>query len=147
MNTNVIRLVEPVGGHDRGKTSRAPTTIDKTIGRALRAKRLSQGRSMDDVSAAIDISYQMLQKIEMGVNRLTVSRLIEIAGYTGMDAGAFVADLAHVATNAIDESRIETMELLAIPGARELLECYDKIPVKGRKALLALVQQLSGGKT
>lgn len=49
---------------------------DKIIGERLRYHRKILGLSMQDVAPQLEITYQQLQKIENGVNRIGIGRLL-----------------------------------------------------------------------
>lgn len=51
----------------------------KKIGRRIFVLRQSKGLSREDLAFKIGISHQQLFKYEMGQNRITVDRLIDIA--------------------------------------------------------------------
>ncbi|MEL6323370.1 MAG: helix-turn-helix transcriptional regulator, partial [Pseudomonadota bacterium] len=53
--------------------------IDKVIGERIRERRISMGLTQDQIGDALGISYQQVQKYETGTNRVSASRLFEIA--------------------------------------------------------------------
>ena len=74
--------------------------IDAYVGRKVRETRLLRGMIQADLAARIGLSFQQLQKYETGRNRISASKLYEIArildvgpctffeGLEGADAGA-----------------------------------------------------------
>jgi len=58
---------------------RANTPIDKEIGLRIRALRIDADMSQDVLAHSLGVSFQQIQKYEKGVNRIAVSRLIEVA--------------------------------------------------------------------
>lgn len=73
--------------------SRAPIeSIDVVIGKRLRtlrnALKISQGKLGEDVG----ISFQQVQKYERGANRISASRLYQIAKALGVDVNVFYED-------------------------------------------------------
>jgi len=53
--------------------------VDKYIGKRIYDLRLALGVSREQLSKAIGVTHQQLQKYETGANRVTVSRLMLIA--------------------------------------------------------------------
>ena len=74
--------------------------VDAHVGRKIREVRLLRGMTQADVAAKLGLSFQQLQKYETGHNRVSASKLYEIArlldvgpnvffeGLDGADAGA-----------------------------------------------------------
>lgn len=53
--------------------------IDSLIGRNLKLLRLSAGMTQTNLAEKLGITFQQIQKYETGVNRISASRLIEVA--------------------------------------------------------------------
>lgn len=53
--------------------------IDAFIGQAVRARRIEIGVSQNALAKALGLSFQQVQKYELGENRIATSRLIHIA--------------------------------------------------------------------
>jgi transcriptional regulator with XRE-family HTH domain len=66
---------------DRSEMPKIPNThrIDALVGDRLRARRMMLGISQLDLAEALGISFQQVQKYENGKNRISASRLFEIA--------------------------------------------------------------------
>lgn len=58
---------------------RSSSAKDVEIGGRLRAMRLDRKMSQDDLGKRLGVSFQQVQKYEKGVNRITASRLHQIA--------------------------------------------------------------------
>jgi len=58
---------------------RSTTEFDRLIGQRLRKLRLAKGLTQDGLGKRIGISFQQIQKYENGSNRISASRLNEIA--------------------------------------------------------------------
>jgi transcriptional regulator with XRE-family HTH domain len=52
---------------------------DREYGRRIRAFRLQHDLSQSDLADALGVSFQQVQKYEKGTNRITVSRLEQLA--------------------------------------------------------------------
>lgn len=57
----------------------APHPIDVRVGKRIRARRRDLGISQSRLAAGIGVTFQQLQKYERAGNRVSASRLYEIA--------------------------------------------------------------------
>ncbi|MEL7090223.1 MAG: helix-turn-helix transcriptional regulator [Pseudomonadota bacterium] len=53
--------------------------IDQEAGKLLRAARKNSGMSQADLAHECEISFQQIQKYEEGHNRISISRLVQMA--------------------------------------------------------------------
>ena len=58
---------------------KSTNTIDAMIGARIRARRLIAQMSQSDLGKALGLTFQQIQKYELGVNRVGAARLYEIA--------------------------------------------------------------------
>ena len=68
-----------------GRTKR----IDAHVGERIRLRRTELGLTQEQLAAALDVSYQQIQKYETGANRVSAGRILEIARKLGVDVGYF----------------------------------------------------------
>lgn len=54
-------------------------TVDQIIGDRIRVARHMRGMTMDQLGKAVDIRYNTIHKIEMGLCKMSVERLFKIA--------------------------------------------------------------------
>jgi transcriptional regulator with XRE-family HTH domain len=60
--------------------------MDRTaLGRHLRSTRQEHGLSLNDVASATDISTSFLSQVEKGESDITISRLVRIADFLGIE--------------------------------------------------------------
>ena len=62
---------------------------DKYAGEALRKMRQSKGVSQESLAESLGITFQQIQKYESGRNRISVSKLSDIAIYLKVPVSAF----------------------------------------------------------
>ncbi len=74
--------------------------IDRLVGQRVRLLRKSLGMSQSDLAAQLSLTYQQLQKYEKGTNRISASKLYEIAVALGVQ----VTDLFEDAVAAFSNS-------------------------------------------
>lgn len=75
----------------RRKTSnpRAVGPVDKVIASHIRRIRLERNVSQEKLGDEIGVTFQQVQKIENGTNRIAASRLFHVAKALGQPIGKF----------------------------------------------------------
>ena len=63
--------------------------VDGHVGRRIRERRLALGISQEKLGNALGISFQQIQKYEVGTNRVAAGRLWDIAKVLEVDVGYF----------------------------------------------------------
>ena len=58
---------------------KAPNDVDRHVGSRVRMRRLLNGLSQEKLADGLGITFQQVQKYEKGVNRISASRLSQIA--------------------------------------------------------------------
>ena len=68
---------------------RLPEPTDKHVGARVRMRRLMLGTSQTKLADAVGLTFQQIQKYEKGTNRISASRLQQIAGVLQVPVGFF----------------------------------------------------------
>lgn len=63
----------------RSPDDSAPHPVDVYVGNKVKHRRLARDLSQDELAKACNITFQQVQKYERGTNRISLSRLAEIA--------------------------------------------------------------------
>jgi transcriptional regulator with XRE-family HTH domain len=118
-------------------TARAADDLDRALGNAIRLRRRSLNLTQDQLATACGVSFQQVQKYENGANRVSFSRLVQIARALECQ----VTDL----TSALDEptfasADFEFLRLMTLPGAVDLLQRYEVMTPEGRRQLVSLLE-------
>jgi transcriptional regulator with XRE-family HTH domain len=115
--------------------------MDIALGAAVRIRRKSLGISQEALAEQCGVSFQQVQKYENGTNRISFSRLVQIA----RALRCRVVDLMDV-LDAPDKENPSDLDLLArlrTPGAIELLSAYEHLNGESRAALVGLLRTLT----
>ncbi|MGH6898888.1 MAG: helix-turn-helix domain-containing protein [Geminicoccaceae bacterium] len=75
-----------MGGGTRG--------IDQHVGERIRLRRAELGLTQEQLAEALDVSYQQIQKYETGANRISASRIFQMARRLDVDLGYFFEGLS-----------------------------------------------------
>ena len=78
----------------RGTGEDGPHPVDRFVGRKVCEKRISLGYNQSDLGRALGLTFQQIQKYEKGANRISASKLWDIARFFKVDIGYFFAGLA-----------------------------------------------------
>jgi len=113
--------------------------VDVHVGKRIRHRRWMVGMTQQQLADAVGIKFQQIQKYETGMNRVSASRLWDIARTLGVQIGFFFEGLSGEASN---EGVVET-DILANKEAMELVRAYYAIPEAQRKRLFDLARVLS----
>jgi transcriptional regulator with XRE-family HTH domain len=82
---------------------RSPDAVDASVGRRIGARRLAMGLSQSALAQRLGVSPQQVQKYEAGANRISASRLNDIAAVLGVSPGALFPERPSVAPPVIDD--------------------------------------------
>lgn len=72
----------------------APDPIDIHVGKRLKARRVGLRISQSEIGAALDVTFQQIQKYENGANRIGASNLFRLAKALSVDVSYFYEDMA-----------------------------------------------------
>ena len=75
------------------KTKHRAGERDRILGRNLRIFRELRGMMQMQLAEQLDITFQQLQKYEKGTNRITASRLFDLARLLKMQIADFYIDV------------------------------------------------------
>ena len=118
-----------------------PHPLDIALGARIRLRRKELGFSQDHLARAVGITFQQVQKYEHGTNRVSFSRLVEIAEALKCGVVDLIGNLDKSKSSASFSRQIS---FLTEPGANDLLEAYASIDSpKRRRAILNLARQLA----
>ena len=79
--------------HTLSRRGEGPNPIDIHVGARLRLRRTLLGLSQEKLGEAVGITFQQLQKYERGSNRISASRLFNLAQVLGVSVSFFFDDL------------------------------------------------------
>lgn len=113
--------------------------LDIALGARIRIRRKSLGLSQDDLATKIGLTFQQVQKYERGANRVSFSRLVEIARTLKCRVQDLVGDL-DVEGDVSDQVAAEAVQLKET-GALELIRAYSSIRSTGRRRVVVTIAQ------
>ncbi|MBI5165908.1 MAG: helix-turn-helix transcriptional regulator [Magnetospirillum sp.] len=103
----------------RGKTATgAPNPVDIHVGNRVRLRRTLLGLTQERLGDALGLTFQQVQKYERGANRISASRLFDLAGVLDVPVGFFFDDMSDGARDAASAIMAEAATG-PLPAARE----------------------------
>jgi transcriptional regulator with XRE-family HTH domain len=108
-----------------------PNFVDVHVGRRVRLRRKEMGITQQCLAVSIGLTFQQIQKYERGANRISASKLYEIAHVVSVPMGYFFLGLDDPVSLGDDvdinpwASMIE--DLLAEPNGKVLAEAFLSI--------------------
>lgn len=111
--------------------------VDAHVGKRIRHRRWMVGMTQQQLADKVGIKFQQIQKYETGMNRVSASRLWDIAEALGVTIAFFFEGLNDAAAQAADS------DLMADKEALELVRSYYAIPEAQRRRLFDLARVLS----
>ncbi len=112
--------------------------VDAHVGKRIRHRRWMVGMTQQQLADKVGIKFQQIQKYETGMNRVSASRLWDIADALGVQIAFFFEGLSEGETPAAAQG-----DIMADKEALELVRSYYAIPEAQRRRLFDLARVLS----
>jgi transcriptional regulator with XRE-family HTH domain len=109
-----------------GRGTGVPDPVDIHVGGRIRTRRLLIGMNQETLARALGLTFQQVQKYEGGANRVSASRLSQIAEILGVPISHFFSDLDPDGAEPSATDR-EARERLQRPETIELVRAYYAI--------------------
>ena len=128
------------------ETDQGPNPVDRHVGLRLRMRRKELGISQEKLAESIGLTFQQVQKYERAANRVSASKLWEMARALSTSIGYFYEGLGDtVETPGSNLPRESIQDFLMTPEGIELAATFPKIPRgKVRRRVLDLVRAMAG---
>lgn len=129
--------------------------IDAYVGQRIKERRTLVGVSQTGLADHLGITFQQVQKYEKGTNRVSASRLYEIAQILDCDLKSFFDGVEEVITKkgakkadkkVLDPSFKKTEAFAVSPTGADVMKAFGSIEdPKVKKCLVALVKAVAEG--
>lgn len=113
--------------------------VDAHVGKRIRHRRWMVGMTQQQLADKVGIKFQQIQKYETGMNRVSASRLWDVADALGVSISFFFEGLSEgQAAQTVAQG-----DMMADKEALELVRSYYSIPEAQRRRLFDLARVLS----
>ncbi|MBV7397109.1 helix-turn-helix domain-containing protein [Mameliella sediminis] len=117
--------------------------VDVHVGKRIRHRRWLVGMTQQQLAERVGIKFQQIQKYETGANRVSASRLWDIADALDVPVSFFFEGIE--SENAGEETAAESVpaDIMGDKEALDLVRSYYAIPENQRRRLFELARVLS----
>ncbi|MEM7191127.1 MAG: helix-turn-helix transcriptional regulator [Pseudomonadota bacterium] len=113
--------------------------VDVHVGQRVRQRRWMVGMTQQQLGNKVGIKFQQIQKYETGTNRISASRLWDIAAALDVPVSFFFEGL----DGHIDHPAVAHGDIMTDKEALDLVRAYYSIPETQRRRLFDLARVLS----
>ncbi len=123
-----------------------PHPVDIHVGLRIRQRRWLVGMTQQTLADKVGIKFQQIQKYETGVNRVSASRLWEIANTLAVPIEYFFEEYQETGGEKIAEySKDVPSDFINSKEAASLVRAYYHLSESQRKSLFELTKVLGDG--
>jgi len=129
----------------RGAGAEGPHLVDRHVGRRVCEKRIALGYNQTDLGQALGVTFQQVQKYEKGANRISASKLWDIARFFRVDIGYFFEGLT-ASPPGMAEPQAEAL-VRDFPATRQTIEIgrlAPRLSSRQQKLVVDLMRELVG---
>ncbi|MBO9435769.1 helix-turn-helix transcriptional regulator [Ruegeria sp. R13_0] len=116
--------------------------VDVHVGKRVRHRRWLIGMTQQQLAQQVGIKFQQIQKYETGANRISASRLWDIADALDVPVSFFFEGLEDGQKEKSDKNALPA-DLMGDKEALDLVRSYYAIPENQRRRLFELARVLS----
>jgi transcriptional regulator with XRE-family HTH domain len=128
----------------RGAGEDGPHPVDRHVGRRVCEKRIGLGYNQSDLGRALGLTFQQIQKYEKGTNRISASKLWDIARFFKVDIGYFFEGLTDRQPGMAEEDGGGFEH--DFPATRQTIEINKlspKLSVRQQKLVLEMIREMA----
>jgi len=130
-----------------------PHPVDVHVGKRIRTRRWMLGQTQQQIADAVGVKFQQVQKYETGANRVSASRLFEIAKALNTPISFFFEEIESqgnetehqdslMENGAADEDHV-SIEQFSDKEALAFLRHYYRLDEEPRRRLFELARSLT----
>lgn len=118
--------------------------VDVHVGKRIRQRRWLLGMTQQKLAECVGIKFQQIQKYETGANRVSASRLWDIADALEVDVAFFFEGLKEEGSETENKACSNVpADMMGDKEAMDLVRSYYAIPENQRRRLFELARVLS----
>jgi transcriptional regulator with XRE-family HTH domain len=121
----------------------APHPVDVYVGRRVCEKRIALSLSQSDLGRALSLTFQQIQKYEKGANRISASKLWDIARFFKVDIGYFFEGLNPSQPGMAEgETAPFAHDFPATRQSLEISRLAPQLPLRQQKLILDMMREM-----
>ncbi|MBX9574464.1 MAG: helix-turn-helix domain-containing protein [Caulobacteraceae bacterium] len=131
----------------RGKVIEdGPHPVDRHVGRRVCEKRIALGYNQSDLGRAVGVTFQQIQKYEKGTNRISASKLFEIARFFQTEISYFFQGLGDAQPGMAEDAAGFDHDFPATRQSVEIARLAPQLSPQKQKLALDLIRALHAAK-
>src|ERR1700704_2742273 len=121
------KSAKPRKSAEYGRGTGVPDPVDVDVGGRVRTRRLLLGMNQEELAKRLGLTFQQVQKYESGANRVSASRLWEIAEVLGVTPENFFSGLPFGEEGEQTPEDQRLREMMQRPETIDLVRFYYRI--------------------
>lgn len=128
-----------------GKEEKTKNPIDRHVGLRIRIRRQLKRFSQEQLAESLGVTFQQVQKYENGSNRVSASRLFDVARTLEAPVSYFFEGLStETPTGVAEESTSFIYDFLSTPEGVAVATAFPRIKnAAARKRIVELIRSLA----
>lgn len=127
----------------RSTRTEGPHPVDRHVGRRVCERRLGLGYNQSELAKALGLTFQQVQKYEKGANRISASKLWDIAAFLKVDIGYFFAGFAEAADGMAEEASTFDHGYPVTRSTIEIDRLTPRLPLARQKLALQVIEGMA----
>ena len=123
---------------------KAPNPIDKHVGSRVRMRRMMLGMSQEKLGGALSLTFQQVQKYEKGTNRVSASKLFEMAEFMKVGIPFFFDGYTSATVGVAEEAPAFDHEHRPTKTSVEITRLAPRLPARKQKLILDMMRDMLG---
>ena len=117
--------------------------VDRHVGRRVQEKRLGLGLSQTALAQAVGVSFQQVQKYEKGTNRVSASKLFEIAELMREEIAFFFDGYSSRRPGLAEETApVFEHDFPMTKHSLEISKLAPRLPLRKQKAVVQIMREM-----
>ena len=121
-----------------------PHPVDRHVGRRVQEKRLDLGLTQTALAKAVGVSFQQVQKYEKGTNRVSASKLFEMAEFMKVGIPFFFDGYSSATGGVAEEAPAFEHEHRPTKTSVEITRLAPRLPPRKQKLILDMMREMLG---
>ena len=121
-----------------------PHPVDRHVGRRVQEKRLDLGLTQTALAKAVGVSFQQVQKYEKGTNRVSASKLFEMADFMKVGIPFFFDGYGGASVGVAEEAPAFDHEHRPTKNSVEIARLAPRLPPRKQKLILDMMREMLG---
>lgn len=124
--------------------NRTPDPVDVQVGQRICLVREQAGLTQADLGNAIGVTFQQVQKYEKGTNRVSASKLFEMAEFMKVGIPFFFDGYSSATVGVAEEAPAFDHEHRPTKTSVEITRLAPRLPARKQKLILDMMRDMLG---